>query len=58
MLPRNFGDEMPETEPTPLQLHTILQGGHALLSRFVGSCQVELHSLLRSELNGVGAASF
>ena len=50
-----FGDDGPEpedNEPTPLQLDAVLEGGHAPLDRFVGSCRVELHSLQRSELNG------
>ena len=36
----------------PLQLHRVLQDGHAPLSRFVGSCRIQLHSLQRTELNG------
>ena len=47
----DFGDE-PQAKPAPLQLHTVLQGGHAPLSRFVDACRVELHSLQRKELNG------
>ena len=49
--PQDFGDDH-EPQPTPLQLHAILQGGHAPLSRFIGTCRVQLHSLLRNELNG------
>ena len=42
----------PAPEPPPLELHRVLEGGHAPLSRFVGS-RVELHSLqARKELNG------
>jgi hypothetical protein len=41
-----------DEKAAPLELHRVLQGGHAPLSRFVGSCRIELHSLQRTELNG------
>ena len=47
-LAQDFGYDN-EPQPTPLQLHAILQGGHAPLSRFIGTCRVQLHSLLRNE---------
>ena len=44
---------LPSATPrASLPLDAILDGGHAPLSRFVGSCRVELHSLQRTELNG------
>jgi hypothetical protein len=42
----------PNPPQAPLPLDEILDAGLAPLSRFVGSCRVELHSLQRAELNG------
>ena len=42
----------PRDHVSPLRLDAVLQGGHAPLSDFVGSCRVQLHSLAREELNG------